>query len=166
MRWLFAPACQGKGNHETWRALAMPFSPCRSRKRQSWDLACACDGLFPLPVEEKSIMGLAVRSRWPFPPACRGKGLYRSKRRVSWKPFPSPSREQCKSWPSQRQCKCTGPKLTDSIPSLRLYKECVSRTQEEAIRLTSPAIARRARRQPGELCKLGEPGGSRASLLS
>ena len=53
--------------------------------------------------------------------------------------------------------KCTGPKLTDSIPSLRLYKECVSRTQEEAIRLTSPAIARRARRQPGELVSSASP---------
>ena len=94
MRWLFAPACQGKGNHETWRALAMPFSPCRSRKRQSWDLACACDGLFPLPVEEKSIMGLVVRLRWPFLPACRGKGLYRSKINMSWKPFASPKGEK------------------------------------------------------------------------
>ena len=99
LRWLFAPACQGKGNHETWRALAMPFSPCRSRKRQSWDLACACDGLFPLPVEEKSIMGLVVRLRWPFLPACRGKGLYRSKINMSWKPFASPTGEKVISKP-------------------------------------------------------------------
>ena len=35
---------------------------------------CACDGLSSLPVEEKAIMGLGVRLRWPFPPACRGKG--------------------------------------------------------------------------------------------
>ena len=38
----------------TWRALANPFSPCLSRKRQSWG---ACDSLFPLPVEEKDFRG-------------------------------------------------------------------------------------------------------------
>ena len=38
----------------TWRALANPFSPCLSRKRQSWG---ACDSLFPLPVEEKDCRG-------------------------------------------------------------------------------------------------------------
>ena len=151
MRWLFAPACQGKGNHETWRALAMPFSPCRSRKRQSWDLACACDGLFPLPVEEKSIMGLVVRLRWPFLPACRGKGLYRSKSVCPGGLYPLPQGKKVNRGHRNISAKCTGTKLTDSIPSLRLYKECVSRTQEEAKRLTSPAIARRARRQPGEL---------------
>ena len=96
--------------------LAMAFSPCLSRKRPShglgarlrWpfppacrgkgrivDLVCVCDGLFPLPVEEKAVSwtwcalamafppclsrkrpfhGLGSRSRWPFPSACRGKG--------------------------------------------------------------------------------------------
>ena len=67
------------------------------------DSACACDDLYPLPVEEKAIMesekhelfmdlaalavafssslsrkrpfhGLGARLRWAFPPACRGKG--------------------------------------------------------------------------------------------
>ena len=38
----------------TWRVLASPFSPCLSRKRQSWG---ACDSLFPLPVEEKDFRG-------------------------------------------------------------------------------------------------------------
>ena len=58
-------------------------------------MACACDSLSPLPVEEKAIMGTwrvlaipfplclsrkqqswdhGVRLRIPFPPACRGKG--------------------------------------------------------------------------------------------
>ena len=61
----------------TWRALAIPFSPCLSRKRQLWEygvrlrfpfppagrgkgdhgnMACACDSLFPLPVKEKAVM--------------------------------------------------------------------------------------------------------------
>ena len=31
----------------------MAFSPCLSRKSPSWDLLCACDGLFSLLVEEK-----------------------------------------------------------------------------------------------------------------
>ena len=38
----------------TWHALAIPFPPCLSRKRQSWEHG--------------------VRLRIPFPPACRGKG--------------------------------------------------------------------------------------------
>ena len=59
LRWPFPPACQGKSNHETCRALAMPFSLCLSRKSQSWDLLCACDDLFPLPVEEKASRALA-----------------------------------------------------------------------------------------------------------
>jgi len=105
-----------KADSWTWRALAMGFSPCLSRKRQSWehdvrlrfpfppacrgkgrlmDMACACDSLSPLPVEEKAIMGTwralaipfspclsrkrqswehGVRLRLPFHPACRGKG--------------------------------------------------------------------------------------------
>ena len=76
----------------TWGALGIPFPPCLSRKRQSWEhghalaipfppacrgngyhgiMACACDSLFPLPVEEKAIVGCL---RFPFPLACRGKG--------------------------------------------------------------------------------------------
>ena len=38
----------------TWHALAIPFPPCLSRKRQSWEHG--------------------VRLRVPFLPACRGKG--------------------------------------------------------------------------------------------
>ncbi len=38
----------------TWRALAIPFPQCLSRKRQSWEHG--------------------VRLRIPFPSACRGKG--------------------------------------------------------------------------------------------
>ena len=118
----FSPACREKGLDGTWHALAMAFSPCLSMK--------------------SPIIGLVVRLRWPFPPACRGKGLYRSKIRVSWMPFPSPPGEKANGHCNVSK-KCTGTKLTDFIPSLR--------TQEEAMRLTSPAIARRARRQPGEL---------------
>ena len=80
----------------TRRALAMDFSPCLSKKRQSYglgvrlrwafppacrgkgclmDLVCACEALFPLPVEEKPIAATwPARLRGPFPPACRGKG--------------------------------------------------------------------------------------------
>ena len=53
LRCPFLPAGRGKGNHGTWHALAMAFSPCLSRKSPSWDLLCACDGLFSLLVEEK-----------------------------------------------------------------------------------------------------------------
>ena len=51
--------------------LVMAFPPCMSRKRQSLELdkhemfmdwACACDGLFPLPVEEKAIMESDVQA--------------------------------------------------------------------------------------------------------
>ena len=38
----------------TLGVLAIPFSPCLSRKRQSWG---GCDSLFPLPVEEKGSIG-------------------------------------------------------------------------------------------------------------
>ena len=100
----------------TWCAFPMAFPPCLSRKRPfhglgsrlRWpfppacrgkgrliDFGRVCDGLFPLPVEEKAVSwtwcvlemgfspclsrkrlshGLGVRLRWPFPPACRGKG--------------------------------------------------------------------------------------------
>ena len=84
-----------KGFSSTWCALAMVFSPCLSRKRQSWDLACDCDGLFPLPVEEKAIMGLGVRLRWPFLPACRRK----VRLRAPWK---------CSRWPFLPACRRKG----------------------------------------------------------
>ena len=75
------------------------FSPCLSRKRQSWgacdslfdsifplpveekvimgthgNMACSCESLFPLPVAEKAVVGCL---RFAFPPASRGKGLPR-----------------------------------------------------------------------------------------
>ena len=58
----------------TWHALAIPFPPCLSRKRQSWEHGCACESLFSLPVEEKAVLG-CLRST--FPRASRGKGLPR-----------------------------------------------------------------------------------------
>ena len=79
----------------TWPALAIPFPPCLSRKRRSLEhgarlrfpfppacrgngnhgnMACACESLFSLPVEEKAVLG-CLRST--FPPASRGKGLPR-----------------------------------------------------------------------------------------
>ena len=51
----FSPCLSRK--RQSWEyghALAIPFSPCLSRKRQSWG---ACDSLFPLPVEEKGSIG-------------------------------------------------------------------------------------------------------------
>ena len=80
----------------TWGALGIPFPSCQSRKRRSWEhghalaipfslacrgngyhgiVACACDSLFPLPVEEKAIVGWL---RFAFPPASRGKGFDRT----------------------------------------------------------------------------------------
>ena len=80
----------------TWACACDSFSPCLSRKRQSWEhghalaipfppacrgngyhgiVACVCDSLFPLPVEEKAIVGCL---RFPFPPASRGKGFDRT----------------------------------------------------------------------------------------
>ena len=109
LRCPFPLACRGKGHHGTWHALAMAFSPCLSTKSPSWDLLCARDGLSPLPVEEKgSIVANAVcpGSFFPLP---QGKKVNRGHRNVSKK--------------------CTGTKLTDFIPSLRLYKVCVSNTR-------------------------------------
>ena len=53
-RFHFPPACRGKGDHG--------------------NMACACESLFPLPVEEKAVVGCL---RFAFPPASRGKGLPR-----------------------------------------------------------------------------------------
>ena len=79
----------------TWPVLAIPFPPCLSRKRQSWEhgvclrfpfppscrgndnhgnTPCACETLFPLPDKEKAVVGCL---RFAFPAACRGKGLSR-----------------------------------------------------------------------------------------
>ena len=67
------------------------------------DLARVRDGLFPLPVEEKAVSwtscafamafspclsrkrpshGLGARLRWPFPPACQGKGYFKAPRKA------------------------------------------------------------------------------------
>jgi len=112
----------------------MSFSLCLSGKRPSWDLACACDALFPVPVKEKAIRNVSK--------------------------------------------KCTGTKLTDFIPSLGLYKECmgmrfayygvglhacVSHGKSGYARLGNPGAERARRRrasfvssasppQAGELC--------------
>ena len=54
LRFPFPPACRGNGNHG--------------------NMACACESLFSLPVEEKAVLG-CLRST--FPPASRGKGFPR-----------------------------------------------------------------------------------------
>ena len=60
-------------------------------------------------LEEHTEKEKAIRALWTqrkpaqseqhltFPSACRGKGLYPSKIRASWRPFPSPSGEKGKS---------------------------------------------------------------------
>ena len=76
----------------TWRVLAIPFPPCLSRKRQSWDHGVrlrspfppACRGkgnrevpairFSPCQSRKRPYHGLGAHLRWPFPPACRGKG--------------------------------------------------------------------------------------------
>ena len=92
--WPFPGQAEGKakfcsnfaGFRWVHRAL-IAFSPCLSRKRPSRDSACACNGLFPLPVKEKAIMRLSVRLRCPFPPACREKNSMELGMRLRW-PFP------------------------------------------------------------------------------
>ena len=54
LRFLFPLPVEETAIMGLWHALAIPFSPCLSRKRQSWG---ACDSLFPLPVEEKDFRG-------------------------------------------------------------------------------------------------------------
>merc|ERR1711900_97212 len=139
LRWPFPPACRGKGRlmdlarvrdglfplpveekavSWTWLAFAMAFSPCLSRKgpshglcaRLRWPfppacrgkgrlmaLVCVCDGLSPLPVEEKAVSwtwaALGVLLRWSFPPACRGKGRLMDFVRVCDGLFPLPVEE-------------------------------------------------------------------------
>ena len=62
----------------TWCALAMGFLPCLSRKRP--------------------FHGLGSRSRWPFPPACRGKGRLMDFVRVCDGLFPLPVKENAVLW--------------------------------------------------------------------
>merc|ERR1711964_330053 len=99
LRWPFPPACRGKG--------------------RLMDLVCACDGFSPLPVEEKAVSwtplafamafspclsrkgpshGLCARLRWPFPPACRGKGRIVDLVCVCDCLFPLPVEERAVSW--------------------------------------------------------------------
>ena len=89
LRWAFPPASRGKGY---LMDLAVSYSPCLSRKRPSHGLgarlrwsfrpACrgkgllmglvrACDGLLPLPVEEKAVS-------WPPKSLRRAKGYSHS----------------------------------------------------------------------------------------
>ena len=121
--------------------LAMGFSPCLSRKRQSWDLACACDCLSLLPVEEKAVSwtwlafamafspclsrkrpshGLCPHLRWPFPSACRGKGRIVDALASLRLPFPSQGEGkgqfQVSSASPQRGLERT-PKVARELPS-------------------------------------------------
>ena len=57
LRWPFAPSCRGKGGHG--------------------NMACACDSLSPLPVEETAIMGTWRALASPFSPCL-------SRKRPSW----------------------------------------------------------------------------------
>ena len=54
LRFLFPLPVEETAIMGLWHALAIPFSPCLSRKRQSWG---GCDSLCPLPVEEKGLIG-------------------------------------------------------------------------------------------------------------
>jgi len=121
--------------------LAMGFSPCLSRKRPSWDLACACDCLSLLPVEEKAVSwtwlafamafspclsrkrpshGLCPHLRWPFPSACRGKGRIVDALASLRLPFPSQGEGkgqfQVSSASPQRGLERT-PKVARELPS-------------------------------------------------
>ena len=71
----FSPACRGKGDHG--------------------NVACTCDSLFPLPGEEKAIMGTWQGCLlWPFSPACQAKGYFTA-------PVEGPGnlRRECSRWP-------------------------------------------------------------------
>ena len=113
LRWPFAPACRGKG--------------------RLMDLVRVCDGLFPLPVEEKAVSwtwcafaiafspclsrkrpshGLGVRLRWVFLVRQKKKGRRRRIREVSrrgcWDPeltFSSSGREKGPAWHGLRRPK-------------------------------------------------------------
>ena len=87
--WAFPLACRGKGHHGTWRALAIAFPSCLSRKR-----------LFH---------GLGSRLRWPFPPACRGKDRLMDFVRICDGLFPLPVEEKAVSWTLLPLCDCLFP---------------------------------------------------------
>ena len=93
LRWPFPPACRGKGDHG--------------------NMACACDSLSPLPVEETAIMGTWRALASPFSPCL-------SRKRPSWGAcdplFPLPVEEKGSIGPSRaRQCpRMTPPEHTKS----------------------------------------------------
>ena len=74
LRWPFPPACRGKGDHG--------------------NMACACDSLSPLPVEETAIMGTWRALASPFSPCL-------SRKRPSWGacdplfPLPVEEKDSC-----------------------------------------------------------------------
>ena len=140
--WLFPLPVEEKAVSWTWRALAMGFSPCLSSKRPSHGLgmrlqwafplffpACrgkgrlmvlvyACDGIFPLPVEEKAVS-------WTFHPACRRKGRNRTSRAlaIAFSPCPSKKRPSQRlgvrlQWPFPPACRGKG-----------YHETCLSRTR-------------------------------------
>ena len=93
LRSAFLPAYRGKGNLmdlvRGWRALAIAFPSCLSRKR-----------LFH---------GLGSRLRWPFPPACRGKDRLMDFVRICDGLFPLPVEEKAVSWTLLPLCDCLFP---------------------------------------------------------
>ena len=85
-------------------ATIQPFSSTSREKRPSQAHNKAHDGLFLDRQGEKAIRALWTQRKpakseqhLTFPSACRGKGLYPSKIRASWRPSPSPSGEKGKS---------------------------------------------------------------------
>ena len=96
MRFAFSPACRGKGRimvlvracdglfllpidekaiSWTWCALAMGFSPLPvEEKAVSWTWCALAMSFSPCLSRRRPSPGLCARLRWPFPPACRGKG--------------------------------------------------------------------------------------------
>ena len=64
--------------------------PLREREKE---VACACGAFLTLPVEEKAIMGLGVRLRWPFPLPVEEKANMGLGVRLRW-PFPSACRRK------------------------------------------------------------------------
>ena len=105
------------------------------------DVVCFCDGLSPLPVEEKAVSwtwlafamafspclsrkrpshGLCPHLRWPFPSACRGKGRIVDALASLRLPFPSQGEGkgqfQVSSASPQRGLERT-PKVARELPS-------------------------------------------------
>ena len=125
-RWPFPPACRGKGRlmllSWTWCAFAMAFPPCLSRKRPfhglgsrlRWpfppacrgkdrlmDFVRICDGLFPLPVEEKAVS-------WTLLPLCDCLFPLREKEKASFR-FPRRHPREAsrgpRKWPGSSRAK-------------------------------------------------------------